>query len=50
MESTVDEVGRVATRLPAPVRTEEDLIAVLRLGRHRVEHLQPSTAGQLSAG
>jgi predicted metal-dependent phosphoesterase TrpH len=36
------EIGRCATRLPAPVRTEADLVEVLRLGRHEAVWLDQS--------
>jgi predicted metal-dependent phosphoesterase TrpH len=41
------EVGTVATVLPVHVTSEAELIAALRLGRHRVERLgQPEVTGE----
>ena len=36
------EIGRAATRLPVPVRTEEELVAALRRGRHRAARRTPA--------
>jgi predicted metal-dependent phosphoesterase TrpH len=43
------EIGRVATRLPAAVRDERELVAVLRQGRHRVERLPARSQANHSA-